>query len=186
MINQCCGLNENGPHRLICLNAWSPVVGTVWEGLGVVALMEKVCHWGLGFEVSKALCLCLSLFFSTCYLWIRMYSSQLLLRYHACVLPTGMIMGKPSKMVGKPPIILSLIRIALLMVSLLKNRTVTKTMSIGYLKNSSIVIHSLKKRGLIRTRTYPRCMNWLFGAHSLWRDTLLSLDTERWVLVLSL
>ena len=25
------GLNENGPHRLLYLNAWYPVGGTVWE-----------------------------------------------------------------------------------------------------------------------------------------------------------
>ena len=26
------------------------------------------------------------------------------------------------------------------------------------------------------TRIYPWCVNWLFGAHSLWWDALLSLD----------
>lgn len=26
--------------------------------------------------------------------------------------------------------------------------------------------------------TYPGCMNWLFKAHSLWWDTLLTCDTE--------
>ena len=30
------------------------VYGTVWEGRGGVALLEEVCHWGAGFEVSKA------------------------------------------------------------------------------------------------------------------------------------
>ena len=30
------GLNENGPHRRICLNTWSPASGTVWKGLGGV------------------------------------------------------------------------------------------------------------------------------------------------------
>lgn len=28
----CGGLNENGLHRLIDLNVWSSVGGTVWEG----------------------------------------------------------------------------------------------------------------------------------------------------------
>jgi hypothetical protein len=37
----------------ICLNTWFPVGGTVWEGLEGVALFEKVCHWEVGFEVSK-------------------------------------------------------------------------------------------------------------------------------------
>jgi hypothetical protein len=31
-----------------------PVNGTVWEGLGGVALLEEVCHWEVSFEVSKA------------------------------------------------------------------------------------------------------------------------------------
>lgn len=34
-------LCENGPHRFICLRAWSPVRGTVWQGLGGVALLGK-------------------------------------------------------------------------------------------------------------------------------------------------
>jgi hypothetical protein len=52
-------LNENGLHRVICLNAWFPVVGTVWEGLGSVALLEcgfvggSVSSLGVSFEVSK-------------------------------------------------------------------------------------------------------------------------------------
>lgn len=41
-------LNEEGPHRLIYLNLWSPVVGYVCEGLGGVALLE------VSFEFSKA------------------------------------------------------------------------------------------------------------------------------------
>jgi hypothetical protein len=28
----CGGLNENGPHRLMCLNSWFLVSGLVWEG----------------------------------------------------------------------------------------------------------------------------------------------------------
>lgn len=42
----CAGLNENDPCRLICLDAWSPVSETIWEGLGVVALLEYIYHWG--------------------------------------------------------------------------------------------------------------------------------------------
>jgi hypothetical protein len=35
----CCGgLNENSPQSLIDLNTWSPVGGTVWEGLRFVLL----------------------------------------------------------------------------------------------------------------------------------------------------
>lgn len=36
------GLNENGPHRFIYFNAWSPASGTVWEGLAEAALLEEV------------------------------------------------------------------------------------------------------------------------------------------------
>ena len=32
----CGGLDENAPLRLMYLNSWFPVGGTVWEGLGGV------------------------------------------------------------------------------------------------------------------------------------------------------
>lgn len=34
-------LDEDGPHRFISLNAWSFVTGTVWGGLGGMALWEE-------------------------------------------------------------------------------------------------------------------------------------------------
>lgn len=37
-----CGLNENCPHWLVCLNSWSRLV----ELFGGVAFLEEVCHWG--------------------------------------------------------------------------------------------------------------------------------------------
>ena len=47
----CDTLNENGRHVLMCLNGSSLVSGSVWEGLGGVALLE-VCHqgWTLRFQ----------------------------------------------------------------------------------------------------------------------------------------
>ena len=36
------GLCENVPHRLVCLNTWSSVGITVWEGLGGVTLSEEI------------------------------------------------------------------------------------------------------------------------------------------------
>ena len=39
------GVNENDPHNLMYLSAWVPISGTVWEGLGGVALWEELCHW---------------------------------------------------------------------------------------------------------------------------------------------
>ena len=40
------------PHRLMSLNAWSSIGGTVWEGLEGVSLLVEVCHWkwALGFQ----------------------------------------------------------------------------------------------------------------------------------------
>lgn len=38
------GLNKNGPHRLIYLNTWSEVGGTVGKELGGLVLLEKVYH----------------------------------------------------------------------------------------------------------------------------------------------
>jgi hypothetical protein len=48
------------PHRLICLNAWSPVSGTVWKGLGDLVFSKWVwpvcrrCVTGDALEVSNA------------------------------------------------------------------------------------------------------------------------------------
>ena len=48
----CDGLNRYGIHRFICLNAWSIESGTIrrcgFVGVGV-ALLEEMCHWGVGF-----------------------------------------------------------------------------------------------------------------------------------------
>lgn len=53
-IKESSGLNENAPapnpspfpspSLLLYLNAWFPVGGTVWEGLGGPALLEEVCQ----------------------------------------------------------------------------------------------------------------------------------------------
>jgi hypothetical protein len=49
-------------HRLIYLNVCSTVDGTVWEGLGGVALLEEVCLWGwaLRFQRPMPFSVCLS------------------------------------------------------------------------------------------------------------------------------
>lgn len=46
---KCGGLSESTRSRLLCLNAWAPGGGSVWEGLGSVASLQEVCH----FEVSS-------------------------------------------------------------------------------------------------------------------------------------
>lgn len=45
----CGSLNDNSP-KFTRLNTWSPVGGSVWEGL-CIALLEEVYHWGKGSEV---------------------------------------------------------------------------------------------------------------------------------------
>ena len=35
----------NVSHRLMDLNTWSPVGGAVWEGLRVMALLERLWQW---------------------------------------------------------------------------------------------------------------------------------------------
>ena len=51
MNTYCCGLV---PHKPKHLNAWLSGSGTSQEGLGSMAMLEGVCHWGVGFDVSKA------------------------------------------------------------------------------------------------------------------------------------
>lgn len=49
----CGGLNENVSHRLRCLKTESPVGGTAWGDLGVVALLEEMSlGWPLTVEDS--------------------------------------------------------------------------------------------------------------------------------------
>lgn len=45
----CSGLTES-----IGLSVWSTAGGTVREGLADMSLLEKLCHLGVGFEISKA------------------------------------------------------------------------------------------------------------------------------------
>jgi hypothetical protein len=52
LIVGCGGLNENDP-ELSLFEYLAPVSGTVWEGLGKVALLEELCHWGRGGEWGK-------------------------------------------------------------------------------------------------------------------------------------
>lgn len=48
-----CGLNGNGPQRLISVNSCFPVSGTVWEGVRNVALSGKLYHWNLSLKFQK-------------------------------------------------------------------------------------------------------------------------------------
>jgi hypothetical protein len=49
----CDGLNEDGPHRLMYLHTQSPNGGTLWEGLGGVALLSV--SLGARFKILKDL-----------------------------------------------------------------------------------------------------------------------------------
>lgn len=49
------GINETVPHRLGCLNTWSPVGGTVCWGAGgsrEPAFLGDVCYWRLALTVN--------------------------------------------------------------------------------------------------------------------------------------
>lgn len=97
LLNNCASWNENGPRRLKYLNAWSLVAGTVWEGLGGVAMLEEVWQWRLSLRVQR-LKLFPSSSLSVSWLLSQQRSSQLLLQHHACwllaaaMLPTMMVM----------------------------------------------------------------------------------------------
>lgn len=63
----CGGLNEDNPHRLLCVNTWSQLVKLLGSGLVrvSVALLYVVCHggWALSFQqpTSGSVFLCLQL-----------------------------------------------------------------------------------------------------------------------------
>jgi hypothetical protein len=48
------GLTENGPHRLLCLNAWSPLNGIVWVGLGGTVFVREDVSLRVAFEAYKS------------------------------------------------------------------------------------------------------------------------------------
>lgn len=66
-LQPCDVLNENGPHRLVSLRTWSPVGGTIWEGLGVC---WRRCHLGQALEFQKTLIITITI--SSSYLWFDM------------------------------------------------------------------------------------------------------------------
>lgn len=77
-------MSENVPCGLIDLNACFPVGGTVWEGLGGIALLDDVCHWvqTLRFQKPKPFP-----FKSLSAWWLlsQDVNSQLLLQCRACL-----------------------------------------------------------------------------------------------------
>ena len=71
------------PLWLLCLNTWSPVGETVREGLGGVALLEEVCHWGRALKLQRPLSFPANLL---CLVVVSQdVRSQLLLQCHACL-----------------------------------------------------------------------------------------------------
>lgn len=93
------------PHKLIHLNAWSPVRGTMWEGSDSVAFWKEVCHWGWALKCLRSRpgwpslsSISLS---SPCFLRIRMYL-QATAPAHACLSLTMTSMDKLSATVKAP------------------------------------------------------------------------------------
>lgn len=51
----CGSLNKNDTHRPIYLTIWPLIAGTVWKGLGGLAMVEEVCQWGQVLRFQKTL-----------------------------------------------------------------------------------------------------------------------------------
>lgn len=74
----CGGLVEIGPSRLLGLNAWSLVSGTILEGLAGMALLREVCHcgWPWSFKRPWQAQLVLSACFCAMPVFLLPYSSR--------------------------------------------------------------------------------------------------------------
>jgi hypothetical protein len=60
-------MDENGPHRLVCLSTGSSVTGTVWEGLRGAALrVREDVSLEIGFMVYFPVCFLLPVYGSGC------------------------------------------------------------------------------------------------------------------------
>lgn len=104
----CGGLHEHDSHRLTCLNAWSPISGTVWEGVRGVALLKDMCYWRRALNFQQVLIRpsvhrpphpLLHLLPE-----VQDVISWLLLQCHAIVLPSMIGMDQHSKTMSKRPI----------------------------------------------------------------------------------
>jgi hypothetical protein len=105
----CYGsLNKNGLSRQINWNSWSSVDGTIWEGLGSMALLEKMCHWRWALKSKKyrpSPVNSLSLIHVD-----NDMSSQMLLQCHSCLpaimLPTVMVIDSLSEIISPSKLLL--------------------------------------------------------------------------------
>lgn len=100
-INGCCGLNESAPpYTLTYLRVFFVFDGTVWKGLGGVALLEELCHQGVDFEALKNL----SHSQIATFLASGCVSTLSALCLPAAVLATVLVIELSSKIVIKPPV----------------------------------------------------------------------------------
>jgi hypothetical protein len=92
--SRCGSLNENGIYKLIYyLNTQSQVGGTIWEGLGSVAILEEVCPWGWALRFQRPMPFPVS---SLCLIFMaRHVSFQLLFLYHACLPDAVLLTSRP-------------------------------------------------------------------------------------------
>ena len=100
-------MGGNGPHRLVCLNVWSSVDGTVWEGLGGVALLEEAClqRWVLRLEKSTLFQLAFSLCLLVVVSMIMLSATAVLpCLLTCCKSPTMPVMVPPSEIISQLPI----------------------------------------------------------------------------------
>ena len=91
LLSWCGGLNENGPHRLVCLKTWSPDEGARMESCGPLeseASLEEVGNWWAGLESLKPSSTSCS-FSASCFttMWGSDTSSCILLQLRNFLLP---------------------------------------------------------------------------------------------------
>ena len=104
-LHLCDNLNKNGPQRFyIYLNAWTAGGGSVWEGLGSMAMLAKMFDTGLALRFQKPQL--------ASYLMLVDHEkhdhhhvrSLFLVQCHVClptvILPVMMVMDSPSETVS--------------------------------------------------------------------------------------
>lgn len=135
-----------------CFIACSPVRGTVWDGLENLSFLKVLCpwrrhvtgsgNWDFKSQLSGGLPNCLH----------RIYSSLLLFQNHACWLFTYWLC---TKTIYNPPIKFFFIRRDLVLLFLLRNRTLPKTPSFhGFLHSPLAEFNTCKRDFLVWSSVY--------------------------------
>lgn len=85
VLARCGGLNERDPYSSYIWMFDSNVIGTVWEGLADVALLEEIWHWELALWFQKPMpCPVSSLSVSCLWIWCKLSATTLAPCLSAC------------------------------------------------------------------------------------------------------